>query len=72
MIGGGPTGVELAGALAEMAHRTLKKDFRNVHSDEARVVLSQTQFEQYQKAVAGAMGGFGFRGAGAQGRPGGN
>jgi len=39
VIGGGPTGVELAGALAEMAHRTLKKDFRNVNSDEARVVL---------------------------------
>jgi len=47
-------------------------EVRKSMDDEARVVLSQTQFEQYQKAVAGAMGGFGFRGAGAQGRPGGN
>jgi NADH:ubiquinone reductase (H+-translocating) len=39
VVGGGPTGVELAGALAEMAHRTLAKDFRNVDSRDARVVL---------------------------------
>jgi hypothetical protein len=40
-------------------------EIRKSMDDEARVVLSQTQFEQYQKAVAGAMGGFGFRGPGA-------
>ena len=39
VIGGGPTGVELAGALAEMARRTLANDFRNVDSRDARVVL---------------------------------
>jgi NADH:ubiquinone reductase (H+-translocating) len=39
VVGGGPTGVELAGALAEMAHRTLAKDFRNVDSRDARIVL---------------------------------
>lgn len=40
VIGGGPTGVEMAGALAEIAHRTLAKDFRNFDPDkDARVVL---------------------------------
>jgi hypothetical protein len=47
-------------------------EIRKSMDDEARVVLSQTQFDQYQKAVAGAMGGLGFRGPGPQGRPGGN
>jgi hypothetical protein len=42
-------------------------EIRKSMDDEARVVLSQTQFDQYQKAVAGAMGGFGFRGPGAPG-----
>ncbi len=40
------------------------QEIRKSMDDEARVVLSQTQFEQYQKAVAGAMGGFGMRGPG--------
>jgi NADH dehydrogenase len=39
VIGGGPTGVELAGALAEIAFRTLKRDFRNFEPSKARVVL---------------------------------
>jgi NADH dehydrogenase len=39
VIGGGPTGVELAGALAEIAFRTLKRDFRNFETTRARVVL---------------------------------
>ena len=42
-------------------------EIRKTMDEESRVVLSQTQFEQYQKAVAGAMGGFGFRGPGAPG-----
>jgi len=39
IIGGGPTGVELAGAIAELAHVTLSKDFRNIDPQLTRVVL---------------------------------
>ncbi|GAC1361159.1 MAG: NAD(P)/FAD-dependent oxidoreductase [Polyangiales bacterium] len=38
-IGGGPTGVELAGSIAELARFVLARDFRNVDPKEARVVL---------------------------------
>ena len=39
IIGGGPTGVELAGALAELAHNTMKGDFRNIDPRETEIVL---------------------------------
>jgi NADH dehydrogenase len=39
IVGGGPTGVELAGALAEIARRSLRKDFRSIKPESARVVL---------------------------------
>jgi NADH dehydrogenase len=39
VVGAGPTGVELAGALGEIAHRTLARDFRNFDPRETRVVL---------------------------------
>ncbi len=39
VIGGGPTGVELAGAIAELAYSTLKKDFRNIDTAETQVLL---------------------------------
>jgi len=39
IVGGGPTGVELAGALAEIARRTLRKDFRNIRPESSRIVL---------------------------------
>jgi NADH:ubiquinone reductase (H+-translocating) len=39
VIGGGPTGVELAGAVAELARRALAKDFRNIDPGSARVLL---------------------------------
>ena len=39
VVGGGPTGVELAGALVELIHRVLRKDFPRVAVDRARVVL---------------------------------
>ncbi len=39
VIGGGPTGVELAGALAELAHGTLKKDFRSIDPRRAQVIV---------------------------------
>jgi NADH dehydrogenase len=39
VVGAGPTGVELAGQIAELAHRTLKGTFRNIDTTRARVVL---------------------------------
>jgi NADH dehydrogenase len=39
VIGGGPTGVELAGAIAELATFVLARDFRAIRSDATRVVL---------------------------------
>lgn len=39
VVGGGPTGVELAGAIAELANQTLKRDFRNIDTTEAEVLL---------------------------------
>jgi NADH dehydrogenase len=39
LVGAGPTGVELAGALAEIATHTLKEDFRTINPADARIVL---------------------------------
>ncbi len=39
VIGGGPTGVELAGALAEIAHETLKDNFRKINPADAEILL---------------------------------
>ena len=39
IVGGGPTGVELAGALAEIARQSLVKDFRRIRPESARIVL---------------------------------
>jgi NADH dehydrogenase len=39
IIGAGPTGVELAGAISELARDTLKAEFRTIDPDEARVIL---------------------------------
>ncbi len=39
VVGAGPTGVELSGQIAELAHRTLRKDFRNIDPTTARIVL---------------------------------
>lgn len=43
VVGGGPTGVELAGALAELFQMVLKKDFPHLPIDRARVVLIEMQ-----------------------------
>ena len=39
VVGGGPTGVELAGALGEISHDTLRRDFRAIRPADARVLL---------------------------------
>jgi len=39
VVGGGPTGLELAGAFAELSRHVLKRDFRRIDPGEARVIL---------------------------------
>ena len=39
IVGGGPTGVELAGALSEIARKTLKDDFRSIRPEMAQLIL---------------------------------
>src|SRR5579864_5651860 len=39
LVGAGPTGVELAGALAEIARDTLRGDFRSIKPEESRIIL---------------------------------
>nr|WP_007513620.1 MULTISPECIES: NAD(P)/FAD-dependent oxidoreductase [Pseudofrankia] len=39
VVGAGPTGVEMAGQIAELAHRTLRRDFRSIDPRKARIVL---------------------------------
>lgn len=50
VVGGGPTGVELAGAIAELAKRTLPSDFRNIDPQAARILLIE--------AMPTVLGGF--------------
>ncbi|HEY1066655.1 MAG TPA: NAD(P)/FAD-dependent oxidoreductase [Pirellulales bacterium] len=42
VVGGGPTGVELAGALAEISRDTLKHDFRTINPADAKIILVQS------------------------------
>jgi len=42
IVGGGPTGVEMAGALAEIARETLRHAFRNINPSDARILLVQS------------------------------
>src|SRR6185312_8426696 len=39
VVGGGPTGVELAGAFAELARTVLKRDFRRIDPSQAKIIL---------------------------------
>src|ERR1700752_2176579 len=39
IVGAGATGVELAGAIGEIARQTLKHDFRSIHPEEAEIIL---------------------------------
>ncbi|MEO7099322.1 MAG: NAD(P)/FAD-dependent oxidoreductase [Luteolibacter sp.] len=39
IVGGGPTGVELAGAFADLVHRSLKSNFRRIDTGKLRIVL---------------------------------
>lgn len=58
VVGGGPTGVETAGALAEMARQTLRGEFRRINPATARVILCEagprllSSFPEEQSAYA--------------------
>ena len=43
VIGGGPTGVELAGTFAELARHVLQRDFKNINTNEAKIYLIEGQ-----------------------------
>jgi NADH dehydrogenase len=55
IVGGGPTGVELAGAIAEIARHTVSRDFRRFDPRQARVILlerGERVLEQYPKDLS--------------------
>ena len=61
VVGAGPTGVEMAGQIAELAHRTLRREFRSIDPRQARVILLD--------AAPSVLGSFGDRlGAKAESR----
>ncbi len=39
IIGGGPTGIELAGSICELAHQTMRREFRSIDPASARIIL---------------------------------
>ena len=51
VIGAGPTGVEMAGSIAELAHRALASDFRAIDPHSARVVLVEAGLQWLQPAA---------------------
>lgn len=58
VVGGGPTGVEMAGAIAELAKTALATDFRHVNEDQVRILLVEagstilTAFQPKQRSHA--------------------
>jgi NADH dehydrogenase len=55
VVGGGPTGVELAGAIAEIARHTVSQDFRRIDPRQARVILlerGERVLETYPKNLS--------------------
>jgi NADH dehydrogenase len=59
VVGGGPTGVEVAGSIAELARHALARDFRNIDPRRARIILAEagprllTAFPETLAAYAG-------------------
>lgn len=66
IVGGGPTGVEMAGAIAEVARQTLARDFRRIDPRSSRIVLIEAgprllpafseQHSQYARSMLARMG----------------
>ena len=56
IIGAGPTGVELAGTIGELTKTTLKDDFRNINTEDAKIILVEGQDQvlpTYPKDLSG-------------------
>jgi NADH dehydrogenase len=54
IVGGGPTGVELAGALSEIAHYTMRYDFRRINPVDAKILLveaSENPLDMYPESL---------------------
>jgi NADH:ubiquinone reductase (H+-translocating) len=61
IIGGGPTGVEMAGAIAEIAYETLLKDFRRIDTTKTRIYLiegSPQILPAYPERLSGKASGY--------------
>ena len=56
IVGGGPTGVELAGAIAELAHHNLPEEYRIIDTRKARIVLIEAGPENSADFHAGLVG----------------
>ncbi|MCU0718813.1 MAG: NAD(P)/FAD-dependent oxidoreductase [Pirellula sp.] len=55
VVGGGPTGVEMAGSIAELAKQTMRRDFRSIDPTKARVILvenSQHVLDRYHHSLS--------------------
>jgi NADH dehydrogenase len=56
VVGGGPTGVEMAGSIAELARQTLRRDFRSINPAVARVILvenSERVLQSFAEKLSG-------------------
>ncbi len=70
VVGGGPTGVEMAGAIAELAKRALASDFRSIDPRSARIVLIEVRATAAEPIRSRAVGGgTAFAGAARRGSP---
>ena len=66
VVGAGPTGVELVGQIAELAHTVLPRDFRSINTKDARIILLEgapavlppfaPRLQRYTQRVLGRMG----------------
>lgn len=57
VVGGGPTGIEMAGAICELAHQTMRRDFRRINPAKARVILIENSariLDRYHEDLSAA------------------
>lgn len=55
VVGGGPTGVEMAGSIAELSKQTMKKDFRSINPTTSRVIIvenSKLVLDRYHESLS--------------------
>src|SRR5690606_4720000 len=60
IVGAGPTGVEMAGAIAELAHRALARDFRTIDPNAARILLIEAG-ERVLPSLSGDLSAYAVR-----------